>query len=127
MPALLPYIIEPVWQQFLALLPSSEKNHPLGCHRPRIPGRLVSEKLVQILVFGCAYWRIADESCSDTTLRRRRDEWIGLGVMEELARKSYDRIVGLDLCDVAVDCCITKAPCGGEMAGRSPVDRGSAA
>ena len=124
MPALLPYIIEPVWQQFLALLPSSEKNHPLGCHRPRIPGRVVSEKLVQILVFGCAYWRIADESCSDTTLRRRRDEWIGLGVMEELARKSYDRIVGLDLCDVAVDCCITKAPCGGEMAGRSPVDRG---
>jgi len=25
---------------------------------------------------------------------------------------------------VAVDCCITKAPCGGEKAGKSPVDRG---
>jgi hypothetical protein len=25
---------------------------------------------------------------------------------------------------VAVDCCITKAPCGGEKAGASPVDRG---
>jgi hypothetical protein len=23
-----------------------------------------------------------------------------------------------------VDCCITKAPCGGQKAGRSPVDRG---
>ncbi len=121
MPALPPYIIEPVWQQFLALLPSRETDHPLGCHRPRVPDRVVFEKLVQILVFGCAYWRIADESCSATTLRRRRDEWIEAGVMdelEEMARESYDRSVGLDLADVAVDCCITKAPCGGEKAGR---------
>ena len=26
--------------------------------------------------------------------------------------------------DIAVHCCITKAPCGGERSGRSPVDRG---
>jgi transposase len=126
-PAIQPYIIEPVWQQFRALLPSRQTNHPLGCHRPRIPDRVIFEKLVQILVFGCAYWRIADERCSATTLRRRRDEWIDLGLMEELeemARESYDRVVGLELCEVAVDCCITKAPCGGEKAGRSPVDRG---
>ena len=100
MPALPPYIIEPVWQQFLALLPSRQTNHPLGCHRPRIPDRVVFEKLVQVLVFGCAYWRIADESCSATTLRRRRDEWIEAGVMddlEEMARESYDRTIGLDL------------------------------
>jgi hypothetical protein len=37
--------------------------------------------------------------------------------------EAYDRIIGLDLSDVAVDGCITKAPCG-ERAGRSPVDRG---
>ena len=36
----------------------------------------------------------------------------------------YDRIIGLELSDVAVDGCITKAPCGGERAGKSPVDRG---
>jgi hypothetical protein len=53
-PALPPYIIEPVWQQFRALLPERETNHPLGCHRPRIPDHVVFEKLVQILVFGCA-------------------------------------------------------------------------
>src|SRR5829696_2002401 len=126
-PALPPYIIDPIWEQFRALLPQRETNHPLGCHRPRISDRVVFEKLVQILVFGCAYWRIADEGCSATTLRRRRDEWIDLGVMdelEEIARESYDRVVGLELSEVAVDCCITKAPCGGEKAGRSPVDRG---
>jgi hypothetical protein len=32
--------------------------------------------------------------------------------------------IGLKLADVAVDCCTTKAPCGGEKAGKSPVDRG---
>jgi hypothetical protein len=60
-PAIQPYIIEPVGQQFRALLPERETNHPLGCHRPRIPDRVVFEKLVEVLVFGCAYWRIADE------------------------------------------------------------------
>jgi len=126
-PAIQPYIIEPIWEQFEALLPERKTDHPLGCHRSRIPDRVVFEKLVQVLVFGCAYWRIADEECSATTLRRRRDEWIAFGVMDELremALEAYDEFIGLHLADVAVDCCITKAPCGGEKAGRSPVDRG---
>ena len=37
---------------------------------------------------------------------------------------AYDRMLGLELAHLAVDGCITKAPCGGEVAGRSPVDRG---
>jgi transposase InsO family protein len=126
-PAIESYFIEPIFEQFCALLPEREVNHPLGCHRSRIPDRIVFEKLVQVLVFGCAYWRIADESCSETTLRRRRDEWINLGVMDalrEMALAAYDRTIGLELADIAVDGCITKAPCGGEKAGRSPVDRG---
>jgi transposase len=127
-PALPPFIIEPIWEQFVALLPPRKADfHPLGCHRHRVPDRLVFDKLLRVLVFGCAHERIADESCSATTLRRRRDEWIGSGAMEklhEMVLEAYDRIIGLELSDVAVDCCITKAPCGGEKAGRSPVDRG---
>lgn len=118
MPALSPYIIEPIWKQFAALLPERKANHPLGCHRPRVPDGVVFEKLVQILVFGCAYWRIADGSCSATTLRRRRDEWLEAGAMDgldEMVREAYDRTIGLELSDIAVDSCITKAPCGGEM------------
>jgi transposase len=128
-PALEPYLIEPIFEQFRALLPERKSNHPLGCHRSRVPERIVFEKLVEVLVFGCAYWRIADASCSESTLRRRRDEWIELGVMErlrELCLEAYDRLIGLELSEMAVDCCITKAPCGAEKAGRSPVDRGKA-
>jgi transposase len=105
-PALPPYIIEPIFEQFRALLPEHETDHPLGCHRRRIPDRVVFEKLVQVLVFGCAYERIADGSCSESTLRRRRDEWIELGVMErlrEISLDAYERLVGLELADLAVD------------------------
>jgi len=84
-PAIPSSIIEPVWDQFSALLPPHPDAHPLGCHRPRIPDRVVFDKLVQVLVFGCAYWRIADDDCSATTLRRRRDEWIAAGVLDHLA------------------------------------------
>jgi transposase len=86
MPAVPPYIIEPIWQQFFAVLPPGQTKHPLGYHRPRISDRVVFEKLVQVLVFGCAYRRIADEECSATTLRRRRDEWIETGAMDALER-----------------------------------------
>jgi transposase len=126
-PALPPYLTEPIWQQLVALLPKRRTSHPLGCHRPRIPERIVFEKLIQVLVFGCAYEKIADGSCSATTLRRRRDEWIVAGVIDalrEMALEAYDRMIGLEPQELAVDSCITKAPCGGEKAGRSPVDRG---
>jgi hypothetical protein len=65
-PAIQPYIIEPIFEQFEALLPQRRTNHPLGYHRPRVPDRIVCGKLLEILVFGCAYWRIADESCSES-------------------------------------------------------------
>ncbi len=128
MPAIQLSIIAPIFEQFAELLPDrTETTHPLGCHNPRIPDRVVFDKLIQVLVFGCAYERIADEECSATTLRRRRDEWIASGAMErlqEIVLDAYDWMIGLELSDVIVDGCITKAPCGGEKAGRSPVDRG---
>jgi transposase len=66
-PALPSSILEPLWVQVSALLPARQVSHPLGCHRPRIPDRIVFDKLIQILVFGCGYRRIADTTCSATT------------------------------------------------------------
>jgi hypothetical protein len=69
-----PGIVHPgtLWVQVAALLPTRQVHHPLGCHRPRVPDRVVFDKLIQVLVFGCGDRRIADASCSATTLRRRR-------------------------------------------------------
>jgi transposase len=124
-PALPSSILEPLWVQVAALLPTRLDTHPLGCHRPRIPDRIVFDKLIQLLVFGCGYRRIADSTCSATTLRRR-DEWITTGVAEQLrlaVLAAYDQLFGLSLGHLAVDSCTTKAPCGGQTAGPSPVDR----
>jgi hypothetical protein len=126
MPALPSFLIQPLWHQFSALLPPQRPTHPLVGHRPRIADRVVFDKLIEVLVFGAAYWRIADRTCSATTLRRRRDEWIASGLGDQLRSVTLaadDRMIGLELTDVAVDGCITKPPCGGEMAGPSPVDR----
>jgi transposase len=125
-PALPSSVLEPLWVQVAALLPTRQVHHPLGCHRPRIPDRVVFDKLIQVLVFGCGDRRIADATCSATTLRRRRDERIALGLAERLRRlmlAAYDRLFGLELEHLAVDGGSTKAPCGGQVAGPSPTDR----
>ena len=130
MPAIPSWLLEPLWDQFAALLPDRpvyDPAHPLGCHRPRIPDRVIFEKLVQVLRFGCSYVSIADCSCGATTIRERRNEWIKAGIfarLKQVALDAYDRIVGLILQDIIIDGCTGKAPGGGECAGRSPVDRG---
>ena len=100
MPAIPPFIREPLWDQFAALLPQPQATHPLGCHRPPHPHQAVFDKLLQVLVFGCGYRRIADATCSATTIRRRRDEWAAARRMQHLepiALDAYDRMIGLDL------------------------------
>ena len=130
MPVLPVCLLEPLWDQFSALLPERPRvspSHPLGCHRPRIDDRVVFEHVLAALVHGSGYERIASAGCSDATIRRRLKEWAAAGLSEQvhtLALQAYDRMLGLDLDDLAVDGCITKAPGGGEVAGRSPVDRG---
>jgi hypothetical protein len=76
-PTLPSALLEPVWDQFAALLPAQPvvtPTHPLGCHRPRIPDRLVFEHVVAALVHGSGYERIATPGYSDRTIRRRLHE-----------------------------------------------------
>ena len=66
MPAVPSFIIGPLWAQFAALIPPVEDSHPLGCHRPRVPDRVVFDKLVQVLVLGAPYEEISDPTCAAT-------------------------------------------------------------
>jgi DDE family transposase len=125
-------LIEPLWVEFAALTRSAERpefspTHPWGCHRRRVPDRVVFEHVIAALVHGSGYERLASPGCSDRTIRRRLREWAQAGIGHELLRiglEAYDRMIGLELADLAVDGSITKSPCGGEVSGRSPVDRG---
>jgi hypothetical protein len=127
-------LLEPAWVEFRALLnerrggepPEFAAGHPWGCHRRRIPDRVVFEHVIKALVHGSGYERIATPGCSDRTIRRRLAQWAAWALADQLhvaALRAYDQVIGLELADVAVDGCLTKAPCGGERAGPSPVDR----
>src|SRR5680860_1267281 len=128
MRALDPRVVDAVWAAVEALLtPRPVAAHPLGCHRPRIAGRDCFSALLLRLVTGCS-WDVAARfsTASETTLRRRRDEWVAAGVFDALAEQAlagYDRIVGLDLSEVSIDGSLHKAPCGGQGTGPNPTDR----
>lgn len=130
MRALEPEVVDAIWAAVEPLLPPPDRSHPLGCHRPRVPDRLCFRGLLIRLVTGASWVdieAILDHQVSDTTLRARRDEWIDAGVFQTLkneALAAFDRIVGLDLDDVAIDGSLHKAPYGGEGTGPNPTDRG---
>ncbi|MFH1330547.1 MAG: IS5 family transposase [Actinomycetota bacterium] len=129
MRALDPEVVDAVWKTIEPIIPVPADDHPLGCHRPRISDRLCFWGMLVRLVTGASWITVEcllHQQVSDTTLRARRDEWITAGVFDELrdhALEAYDRIIGLDLSEVALDGSLHKAPCGGEGTGKSPVDR----
>lgn len=126
--ALDPRVLDAVWAAVEAYLPERPADtHPLGCHRPRIADRDCFEAILFRLVTGCS-WDVAGRlgKGGETTLRNRRNEWLAAGVFERLCAEAiaaYDRIICLDLTEVAVDGSLHKAPMGGEGTGPNPTDR----
>lgn len=133
MPAIPSSLLEPVWVEFAALFderPEFSPSHPWGCHRRRVPDRVVFEHVIDALVHGSGYERVATAGCLDRTIRRRLASWAHAGLGEKIhaaAVAAYDKMIGLELRDVSVDGAITKAPCGGDKAGSCPVDRAKGA
>ena len=122
-------VFDTVWAAVEPLVPVHPEIHPLGCHRPRAADRACFEVMFVRLVTGCS-WEDAEYLCgsrvSDTTARARRDEWVEAGVFDAIAAEAiggYDKVIGLDLTDVAVDGSQHKSPCGGEGTGKNPTDR----
>jgi transposase len=129
MRALDPEVKDAIWAAFEARIPVPIDNHPLGCHRARASDRDCFDVIVVRLATGCSWEdaeRLTGNKVSDTTARARRDEWIAAGIFEALNQEAlagYDKVIGLDLSDVAVDGSLHKSPCGGEGTGKNPTDR----
>ena len=129
MRALDPEVKDVIWAAFEPRIPRPIDNHPLGCHRARASDKDCFEVIVVRLATGCSWEdaeRLTGNKVSDTTARARRDEWVAAGVFEAVnqeALSGYDKVIGLDLSDVAVDGSLQKSPCGGEGTGKNPTDR----
>ncbi len=123
-------VVHAVWTAVEGLLPEPVDEHPLGCHRPRASDRVCFRGILIRLVTGCSWTTVEallDHMVSDTTLRSRRDEWIAAGVFNAVAAEAlaaFDRVIGLDLSEVALDGSQHKAPCGGEGTGPNCTDKG---
>jgi hypothetical protein len=94
-------LIEPLWVEFAALIESTERpefcpTHPWGCHRHRIPDRVVFDHVIAALVHGTGYERLTSPGCSDRTIRRRLTEWAQAGLGQQLLRigTAYNQMIG---------------------------------
>ena len=100
-------------------LPKPVDYHPLRCHRRRTYDRDCFDVIIVRLTTGCSWVdaeKLTGATVSDTTARSRKDEWKEAGVFDLLVIETlnaYDRIIGLDLTEVAVDGSLHKSPCGG--------------
>jgi hypothetical protein len=86
----------------------------------------VFEKLHMMLVTGTHYRIVADEKASASTEQRRFRECLRAGVFEKMrdvALVAYDKMIGLELGDIAIDGFEVDAPRGGDESGPSPVNR----
>jgi transposase len=112
-------ISDALWERIQPLVPVREKKaHPLGCHRPRVPDRVVLSGIFFVLRTGCQ-WKALDATgiCRGSTAHSRFQEWNKAGFFVQLweaALHDYDEMQGLDWEWLALDGAMQKAPLGGE-------------
>ena len=114
-------IPDKLWEQMESLLPKPVDNHPLGCHRPRVPDRDAMNAILFVLRTGCQ-WNALDGTgiCSSSSAHRRFQEWTNAEVFLEFWKKGllkYDLLKGIDWSWLSMDGAMTKAPLGGKKNG----------
>ena len=108
MRALDPEVQEAVWQAVEPLVPRPVETHPHGCHRRRKSDRDCFQMMLVRLATGCS-WEDAEalwQQGLGQEVRERRDAWVAAGLYAAIAGeaiRAYDRVIGLDLSEVAVD------------------------
>jgi putative transposase len=116
-----------LWERIEPLIPEPEDDHPLGCHRPRVPDRNAMDAILLVLRTGMQ-WNALDLTgpTSSSSAHRRFQEWERAGVFHEIWRQGlldYDDEVGIEWDWLAADGAMTKAPLGGPKTGPNPTDR----
>lgn len=112
-----------LWARIEPLLPAG-KEHPLGCHNPRVPNRHAMNAILFVLRTGCQWNALkATGICSSSSAHRRFLEWVEAGVFEKLwvnALVDYEEFVGVDWSFLSMDGAMSTAPLGGEKNGTQP-------
>ena len=81
-----------LWARVEPLLPAPPE-HPLGCHRPRVPERDAMDAILLVLRTGMQWNALsATGICSSSSAHRRFQEWEQAGVFHEIWRQGSARL-----------------------------------
>ena len=92
--ALDPAVVSVLWQAIYHHLPEHIYDHPLGCHRKRVPDLLCFRGILIRLTTGLSWEDVEalmEFKVSDTTLRNRRDE--GVQSVDEVSDRINNVVV----------------------------------
>ena len=114
-------ISDELWERIDLLLPIYPRSKKGG--RPRLPMRSVVNGILYVLQTGCQWKAMPSEFGSGSAIHDYFQEWVELGVFQELwelALVEYDRLKGIDWKWQSMDGAMTKSPLGGEKNREKP-------
>ena len=114
-------IPDALWERIDLLLPIYNRSCKGG--RPRLPMRDVVSGILYVLWTGCQWKAMPSQFGSGSAIHAYFQEWVELGVFEELWRlalEEYDELRGIDWKWQSVDGAMTKSPLGGEKNREKP-------
>jgi transposase len=114
-------IPEPLWERIDLVIPIYKTSYKGG--RPRLPMRNVVGGILYVLSTGCQWKAMPKQFGSGSAIHAYFQEWVELGVFEELwelALAEYDGLKGIDWKWQSMDGAMTKSPLGGEKNREKP-------
>lgn len=114
-------IPDALWERIDLVLPVYKASPKGG--RPRLSKRRVVGGILYVLATGCQWKAMPREFGSGSAIHAYFQEWVGLGVFEELwkfALAEYDELKGIDWKWQSMDGAMTKSPLGGEKNREKP-------
>ena len=114
-------IPDALWERIALVIPVYKNSAKGG--RPRLPMRNVVEGILYVLATGCQWKAMPKQFGSGSAIHAYFQEWVRLGVFEELwelALIEYDELKGIDWKWQSMDGAMTKSPLGGEKNREKP-------
>jgi transposase len=114
-------ISESLWERIEPLLPKYKPSRRGG--RPRLKMRQVASGILYVLQTGCQWKAMPREFGSGSAIHEYFQEWVRLGVFENLWRvalEEYDKLKGIDWQWQSMDGAMNKSPLGGEKNREKP-------
>lgn len=115
------HVPDTLWERIDLILPVYKSSCKGG--RPRLPLRNVVNGILYVLKTGCQWKAMPRQFGSGSAIHAYFQEWVQLGVFEELWRlalEEYDDLKGIDWKWQSLDGAMNKSPLGGEKNREKP-------